>query len=184
MVNISADIRPGNSGGLVVNGDGELVGVPTLLRDGEVPSMRPTELALRLIDDARSGKSYESPHFRPLADESIGELSLVSPMGRPGIVFECSTAALTAFDPAAAAVGIAFNFDGWPAGEHQDLMVVLKSGDVFLGVWTLNIEYPVRWPAEAGCATVTVPIDTSDVTNPSAPLTAEIGLGPNYSPPG
>lgn len=57
-IKTDAIIRGGNSGGVAVNSDFELVGVPT--RGGaEFGELRPVSLAQELIDDARSGVAYE-----------------------------------------------------------------------------------------------------------------------------
>ncbi len=60
--NIDAQILPGNSGGLAANQDGKLIGVPSILRDGKVGSIRPINLALPLIAAARKGEDYQSPY--------------------------------------------------------------------------------------------------------------------------
>ncbi len=60
-LNIDARIGHGNSGGLAANEDGELIGVPTILRDDEVGSIRPINFALPLITAAQSGKDYKAP---------------------------------------------------------------------------------------------------------------------------
>ena len=64
-----------------------------------------------------------------------------------------------------------------PKGEHQDMLVLLRSSDTTIGIWTLNSEYPVDWPDEDGCATITVPID--EAVDPST-LSVIVGIGPDY----
>jgi pSer/pThr/pTyr-binding forkhead associated (FHA) protein/S1-C subfamily serine protease len=180
MLNISANISPGNSGGLAVDVQGRLVGVPTLVRDQEVSSMRPSEFAEALVAAARDGETYVSPWIRPLAGEQIDNVALVAPDGSVGTRFSCSSGELTSVE--AGAVGVTFDYSGFSPGEHQDLMVVIRAGDDVVGLWTLADEHPVSWPSPSGCATVTVPIDTSAMTDGAQPLSLFVGLGPNYLP--
>ncbi len=181
MLNISADISPGNSGGLAVNKAGELVGVPTLVRDGKVASMRPSEFAKDLIAAARSGKPYTSPLYRPVTTEEVTDIQLVAPNSDAGIRFDCTSGALAApISAADSAVGVSFTFKGFEADQHQDMMVAVFSGDTLLGVQTLDQDYPVKWPV-SGCATITVPIDASALTADSPAPTLTVGLGPNYA---
>ena len=179
MLNISADIRSGNSGGLAVNSAGELVGVPSLIRDDEVASMRPSEFATALIDAARKGESYKSPFFRLVTSEKItDDPQFRTPNATDGISFDCSNSPLASLD--AGAMGVPFTFEGFEPGEHQDMKVTVFDGDIEIGTWALNREYPVKWPTASGCATITVPIDTSKLTAAPA-LKYIIGLGPTYS---
>jgi S1-C subfamily serine protease len=179
MLNISADIRPGNSGGLAANGDGEIVGVPSIIREEEVPSMRPINFALPLIEAAKAGKKYTSTFVRARGDESVSNIKVTAPGPSGGIAFTCDNGELTS---AANGVGVSFNYEGFDAGKPQDLMVVVAAGDDTIGVWALNDEYPVEWPASSGCATVTVPVDTSDIEG-QASLGVRIGVGPTYGTP-
>ncbi len=177
MLNISAAISPGNSGGLAVDEDGDLVGIPSLIRDETVPSMRPSEFALALVDAARSGEVYVSPWYRDLTTEEISNVSLVNPGGDVGAQFDCATGQLESVDRGG--VGVSFDYEGFSVDEHQDMLVVVRSGDSEIGSWTFNLDYPVRWETEVGCATVTVPIE-SDGPVDIATLGVMVGLGPTY----
>ena len=179
MLNISADISPGNSGGLAVNSEGEIVGVPTLVREDEVASMRPSQFAKDLIDAARAGEPYISPMYRPLTTEEVADIRFVAPNSAAGIRFDCTSGELTS--PADGAVGVSFTFEGFEPDEHQDIAIAIWSGDALLGLRTLDQEYPVKFPTASGCATITVPIDTSELTAESAPLEYTFGVGPNYA---
>jgi hypothetical protein len=178
MLNISAAISPGNSGGLAVNDGGELIGIPTLIRDDTVPSMRPSGYATPLLDAARSGEEYISPYFHPLRNEAVGGVKLVAPGARVGISFECGQADLTSLDTRA--VGVTFNYKGFDEPQ-QDLAVAVSSGSDLIGFYALDQELPIRWPAESGCATVTIPIDLSDARDPTVAPTVTVGIGPNYA---
>lgn len=177
MLNISADIRPGNSGGLAVDDRGRLVGIPTLIRGGSVPSMRPSSYATALIDAARAGEDYESEWVNPLSGEKITNVDLVTPRSDGGIEFACRRGSTST---ATGAIGVAFDFSGFEAGEHQDVLIAVRHKESIIGLWAVDLEYPVEWPSSSGCATVSVPLDpgTFDVDE----LRVTIGVGPNYDP--
>jgi pSer/pThr/pTyr-binding forkhead associated (FHA) protein len=177
MLNISAAISPGNSGGLAVDESGDLIGVPSLIRDDTVPSMRPSQYAVALIEAARTGEPYVSPWYRTLTTEEITDIGIVDPGRGVGAEFECATGQLQSVDRGG--VGVAFDFEGFGVDEHQDLLVVVYSGDTEIGVWTSDSEYPLRWKAESGCVTITVPVDSDAPIDP-ATLNVLIGLGPTY----
>lgn len=175
MMNITAAISPGNSGGLAVNEDGRLIGIPSIIRDDTIPSMRPTAFAEDLVNAVGADDDYVSPWIRPLSGESISNLQLLQPGVSAGIEFECDGAAVQTID--SGSVGVAFDYEGFTKGEHQDMLVLLRSSDTTIGIWTLNSEYPVDWPDEDGCATITVPID--EAVDPST-LSVIVGIGPDY----
>jgi pSer/pThr/pTyr-binding forkhead associated (FHA) protein len=177
MLNISAGISPGNSGGLAVDEDGDLIGIPSLIRDDTVPSMRPSEFAVALLDAARSGEAYVSPWHRNLTTEEISNVRIVNPGGDVGAEFECATGQLESVDRGG--VGVSFNFEGFTVDAHQDMLFVVRSGDSEIGSWSLNLDYPVRWETEEGCATVTVPVESDNPIDVST-LEVLIGLGPKY----
>ena len=176
MLNISAAISGGNSGGLAVDDDGKLIGIPTIVREEKVGSMRPVSWALPLIEAARAGKDYRSPYVRPLRDAGIADAAVVAPGSSAGIDFSCTTGELETLTDA---VGVAFDFSGFERDEHQDLMVVVAVNGATVGGWAATDEYPVAWPG-SGCATVTVPIDASAVEAGDVSIGFRIGLGPEY----
>jgi pSer/pThr/pTyr-binding forkhead associated (FHA) protein len=178
MLNITAAISGGNSGGLAANSAGELVGIPSIIRDEKVPSMRPSAFALPLINAARKGEDYESSLYHPLTSEKIADQQLVAPGNAAGISFDCTTGAFAGTD--AGGVGLMFNYEGFKAGEHQDLLAVALSGDNEIGSVSLNPDYPLKWASDSGCATVTIPIDVTKITDPTATITFKVGLGPTY----
>jgi hypothetical protein len=114
-----------------------------------------------------------------LTAEEVSGYAFVTPNDSAGIRFDCSSAELTSVETGA--IGFSFSFKAFEAGEHQDMMVAIFDGDNEVGSWMLNNEYPVSWPA-AGCATITIPIDLSKLSDPPA-LQYAIGLGPNYVRP-
>ena len=177
MLNITAAVSPGNSGGLAVNSSGELIGIPSIIRDDTVPSMRPSSFAEDLVDAVRTGDDYVSPWYRPLTGETISGLRLVEPGAQTGAEFDCDGNPLQAVD--GSAIGVAFEYEAFTAGEHQDMFVLVMNGDSTIGLRTLNIDYPVEWASDEGCATITVPIDVEGPVDPSA-LTILVGIGPEY----
>ena len=182
MLNISAPIFAGNSGGLAVDDKGELIGVPTLKRDDAVGSMRPSTFATPLIEAAESDEPYVSPYIKPITSETISDVRLSAPDAVDGTRFDCATG--DPVSPEVGAVGVSFTYKGFVEGQHQDLLVVVFSGGTAIGLWSLaDDEYPVRWPSATGCATITVPVDPSRITDPSQPLEPVIGIGPNYTTP-
>ena len=60
--NTDARMSAGNSGGLAADQGGRLIGVPSILRPGQVGSIRPVNFALPLIAAARQGELYDSPY--------------------------------------------------------------------------------------------------------------------------
>ena len=72
-----AEIAPGNSGGLVVNGDGGFVGIPTFVQTeqetgGRLGGIRPAEVALMAVSDGRVSNATASapPSQQPATPES------------------------------------------------------------------------------------------------------------------
>lgn len=75
-MNTDAEMHAGNSGGLVVDGQGRLIAVPTYGKGvfEQVFRARAVELARPLIEAAQRGASYRSPYLVPRS----GEEELVS----------------------------------------------------------------------------------------------------------
>lgn len=70
-MNTDAEMHGGNSGGLVVDGQGRLIAVPTYGKGmfDQVFRARAVELARPLIEAAQRGASYRSPHLVPRTGE-------------------------------------------------------------------------------------------------------------------
>jgi hypothetical protein len=109
----------------------------------------------------------------------VTDIQLVAGNKEGGIRFDCT--AVAPASPSSGAVGVSFKYEGFEVGEHQDMIVLVLSGDTPLGVRTLDQDYPVKFPTASGCATVTVPIDVSKLTADSPPPNVMVGLGPGYS---
>jgi S1-C subfamily serine protease len=161
-INLDATIRQGNSGGLVADRRGRVVGVPTLNWIGgtntPVAAMRPIDLADGLIGAARSGENYTSPYVSSLNGReeltSVGFAALGSDEVRAG----CD---VPTYRPREGdtAVGVVVEYEGFSPGEHQDL---------WIGIWDTGSEDYVgaastaeHWPVEfvgRGCVALRVPL--------------------------
>ena len=159
-------VAHGNSGGLAANEDGELVGVPSLLRfdnlvaPGYDPdyttvgsAMRPVNLAQDLIAAARSGEDYKSKYVTPAPDSAkilgVQENLFVEP-GDPGTItadcnYDTGTAPQWAF-------GV--RYEGFPGGRHTDVVALFTDPDTDEVIdWTVTTwETPLP---QKGCMSIT-----------------------------
>jgi pSer/pThr/pTyr-binding forkhead associated (FHA) protein len=180
--NLDAVIRPGNSGGLVADAAGRVVGVPTLYRFQDrvqpVSVIRPVNLAKPLVDAARADEPYVSPHVQPLSgEEEIVDFS----WGQAADGFHRTCGEGRAPGRGATQLSLVLDHAGFPDQRHQDLAVVIREGDDSDGavigfaatahVWP----FPIRG---SGCFSVGIPLDR--------PLRAGVYsvwvyLGPNHA---
>ena len=183
-INTDADINPGNSGGLAVDGDGVMIGVPTLGRLeketlSKVGSIRPIAFAKDLIDAARADKPYQSKYVQPLnGAEAISGLAVVAPVSNKGFGLGC-TAGKASVDASAATVAFGFDYVGFTKDAHQDVLVGVVdtgSGDL-VGAVAAGDQFPFRWQ-DKGCGNVTVPLTGALV--PGHTYGAVVLVGPNY----
>ncbi|MCP5097238.1 MAG: trypsin-like peptidase domain-containing protein [Chloroflexi bacterium] len=59
-------VSPGNSGGLGANAQGQIIGVPSFVREaqgGAINRLRSINFAVPLVEAAKSGDEYDSPYF-------------------------------------------------------------------------------------------------------------------------
>jgi S1-C subfamily serine protease len=112
-----AEIAPGNSGGLVVNGDGEFVGIPTFVQTeqetgGRLGGIRPAEVALMAVSNrahnSTASAAPPTPTSTPTSEAAVvfGSIQAehgVVVDGLPGIQFH-----------------VAFSINGW---ESRDATV-------------------------------------------------------------
>jgi S1-C subfamily serine protease len=105
-----AEIAPGNSGGLVVNGDGEFVGIPTFVQTeqetgGRLGGIRPAEVALMAVSDGNPSNTAATASPTPTATPAAGASVVFGSIraehgvlvdGLPGIQFH-----------------VAFSINGW-----------------------------------------------------------------------
>ncbi|TGN62647.1 FHA domain-containing protein [Nocardioides eburneiflavus] len=158
VINTTADLSPGNSGGPAVDESGHVVGVATwrTFNDrGETAfsRIRPINLAKPVIDAALAGETYRSPWARR------GPRSARMPFwdyGAPGtrgaVDEECRDAG-----PGASPTTINMDYKGFPRGErHTDVMATLSvpSGGDWVPVAWSSSPYPTRLPPK-GCLSLT-----------------------------
>lgn len=179
-VNLDAEIRPGNSGGLVADGEGRIVGVPTLNwieNSQDIGAMRPIEFAADLIDAARTGDEYVSPYITPLTGDEDFPTVLFGFSTGSGARAECGTA-LEASLEGDQTLTLQIDYTGFAAGEHQDVAVAVfeaATGE-YIGFTSTAYSWPIEF-AESGCFTVTVPLDRGLA---SGAYFVDFFLGPNY----
>lgn len=132
-LNTTATSSFGNSGGLAVNEDGEMVGVVTWGRPDQygqvvLSSIRPINFAKPVIEAAEKGEDYTTPWtVAGPATARVDELSYAA-LGKPAAVtpgcrFSSSGASLTT---------LAVEYTGFPGGEHTDVAAALidESGNI------------------------------------------------------
>ena len=161
VINTTATISPGNSGGPAVDDSGAVVGVATwetFDRSGEAFSrIRPIDLARPVIDAAIAGDAYTSPWTVPgPGSAKVKKMSYSAP-GQPGAVTEGCRSAAAGASP----TSIAVDYTGFPGGEHTDVAAAFYSQDSS-GEWEMVAEsvsaYPTRLPRD-GCMTLTFDTD-------------------------
>ena len=180
FINLDAEIRGGNSGGLVADANGRIVGVPTLdwTSDREqVASMRPISFAMDLIEAARAEEDYVSEFVTaPTGNEEFPTASFVS-ASDVGFRSGCSATA-GGVSTGDTQVSLAINYEGFAAVEHQDLGIAIfeEATGQRIGFASTADDWPIEF-AEDGCVTVTV-----NLGSPLQPglYFVDFYIGPNY----
>jgi S1-C subfamily serine protease len=161
----------GNSGGLAADEQGRMIGIATLGKPdskGQIvfSGIRPINLALPVIEAARSGQQYTSPYVVPgPASATVDDLSYgtatapgeVSPGCRPG----------SSDDRGPLAVSV--EYTGFPGGPHTDVAAALYDGSTMTAV--SKTTYPAELKPQ-GCLTVTF-----DTEVPAGDYELVIGVG-------
>ncbi len=182
-LNVDAALAPGNSGGVAVDDAGRLIGVPsTVARDtsstivAQIGRLRPVNLAKPLIEAARKDEPYQSPAFQPLrGSEAVANLRTVSAASSAGVESACNAAATTVVK-GATAIGLSFDFTGFPPGPGFDAAVVITNAAGTAVGSTYADGLRAFTPVDRGCATATV--NVSALT--AGTYKATVHLGPNY----
>lgn len=183
LLNVDAALAPGNSGGVAVDAQGRLVGVPSMVaRDtssttivAQIGRLRPVNLAKPLVDAARKGEAYANPAVRRLTGtESVDNVRAVRAGSATGIESAC-TAAGTTVAKGATAIGISFDFAGFPQGAGFDVAVVLTNADGVIVGSQFSSGTVAFTPADRGCATVTL----ATTALPAGTYQAAVHLGAN-----
>jgi S1-C subfamily serine protease len=183
-INIDADIRGGNSGGLAADDEGRIVGVPTAtyIEDrGDVTDtinrLVPINLAKPLITAAQDGTEYVSPAWTKLTGgETFSQLRTVDAGTAQDFSPACSTPAGT---PVAddSFVAVSFDYQNLPQARHQDIAIAVldENGDI-IGSSVSADFFPMAISGN-GCATATVVLDTS---LSAGSYEVRLYAGPNY----
>jgi pSer/pThr/pTyr-binding forkhead associated (FHA) protein len=175
VINTTAAISPGNSGGPAVDDSGAVVGVATWetfdRSGGEAFSrIRPIDLARPVIDAAVDGDAYTSPWTVPgPGSAKVKKMSYAAP-GQPGAVTEGCRSARSGASP----TSIAVDYTGFPGGEHTDVAAAFYSQDGS-GEWEMVAESVTPWPTKLprdGCMTLTFDTDL-----PPGSYLFKLGLG-------
>lgn len=180
FINLDAEIRPGNSGGLVADAQGRIIGVPTLnwIENSEdIGSMRPIGFAKALIDAARADKEYVSRHVTPLTGDEEFPSALYGFTSDSGFRQGCN-AVLDEASTGDRRISLQIDYSGFAPGKHQDvaLGVFESASGELIGFTSTAYDWPVEFD-ESGCVTTTVDLD-----RPLAEGTYFIDffVGPNY----
>lgn len=174
VINTTADISPGNSGGPAVDDSGHVIGVATWRTfddRGETAfsRIRPINLAKPVIDAAVAGDAYRSPWAERGPRTAKVPFWDYGAAGDPGSVAEGCQRSGPGADPTALIV----DYEGFPRGKHTDVMAALyqPDGDGWSPVAYSSTSYPTKLPPK-GCLTLTF---TSDV--PRGTYRLKIGVG-------
>jgi S1-C subfamily serine protease/pSer/pThr/pTyr-binding forkhead associated (FHA) protein len=174
VINTTADISPGNSGGPAVDESGHVIGVATwrTFNDrGETAfsRIRPINLAKPVIDAAIAGDTYRSPWAeRGPRSAKVPFWDYGAP-GTAGVVKDgCETTG-----PGANPTTLVVDYEGFPRGKHTDVMAALylPQGTDWAPVAFSFSDYPTKLPPK-GCMTLTF---TTDV--PPGTYRLKIGVG-------
>lgn len=153
-LNTTATSSFGNSGGLAVNDDGEMVGVVTWGRPDQygqvvLSSIRPINFAKPVIEAAEAGEDYTTPWtIAGPTSARVDELSYAEPRSpaevTPNCRYSSSGASLTT---------LGVDYSGFPGGEHTDVGAALidESGSV-AAVALTEFDTPLD---RSGCMTLT-----------------------------
>ena len=181
-INFSANIAHGNSGGLAVDGDGEIVGIPTRFGDdtgafGDLPArrLRPISLALPLIDAARNGESYDEYRYvEPLSGSETIDFAGWSPSAGD----KCTDQVVSSYPSGSSGLFPQVRYSGMTEG--VDALIYLVGPDPDTGRRTLLDKEAVQWGAgEEGCVVLSYTPRGSD-TWADGDYTVAMLLGPNF----
>ena len=166
VINTTADISGGNSGGPAIDDSGDVVGVATWESfddgGGAFSRIRPINLAEPVIDAAIAGKKYVSPWSKPgSSDAEITTWDYGVPDVPGAITSGCPPAG-----PGANPTTLVVGYKGFPGGAHTDLAAglyeVAANGEATRVAYTAT-SYPTKLDKK-GCLTLTFPTDVSPGT--------------------
>lgn len=190
-IQMDLEIRGGNSGGLLTDSSGKLIGIPSRSTIESVFELRPQESGIflsRAADYARpmvdafiAGEEYVSPYVTLLdGDEEVtGTFFGQLVEAEPGFVFECSDNFAQTAPVGAQALGIQVDYLDFEPDAHQDIAVIVTrlpiSAEVQQAYRNAGVELPDR-PDEPGFAgAVQTPWETV-IPRPDGCFTAAVVL--------
>lgn len=179
-INLDAEIRPGNSGGLVADSRGRIIGVPTLnwIEDSQdIGSMRPIDFAKDLIEKAQNDEEYVSPYITALTGDEKIDAVLVGYGSDAGFRPDCDGRMEDSL-PGDGTVSLQVDYSGFTDGEHQDVLVGVYelATESYIGFFSSAYSWPVEFD-DSGCFTVTIPLEKGLATGS---YEFDFYMGPNY----
>ncbi|MDW3220360.1 MAG: FHA domain-containing protein [Acidimicrobiales bacterium] len=137
-IQMDLEIRGGNSGGLLTDGSGKLIGVPSRSTMESVLELRPQESGIFLsraadyaqpmVDAFVAGETYVSPYVTLLdgSEDVTGVFFGELVEAEPGFTFECSDNFASTAPVGAQALAVQVDYFNFVAGAHQDLAIIVK----------------------------------------------------------
>ncbi|GJM39032.1 MAG: hypothetical protein DHS20C19_23990 [Acidimicrobiales bacterium] len=134
-IQMDLEIRGGNSGGLLTDRSGKLIGVPSRSTIESVISLRPQEsgvflsraadYAQPMVDAYIDGEEYVSPYVTVLtgSEEITGTFLGEIIEGEVGYVFECSETFGSTIVAGTTSIGVQVDYFDFTPDRHQDFLV-------------------------------------------------------------
>lgn len=186
---MNAEIRHGNSGGLLANAKGEIIGVPSrgdglqYFQSGDTPvgRSRSIKYALPLIEAARNGTPYVSPYVTKLTgSERIDGVFFGNFIDNDlGFENECTEQFIDNPQVGWGALGMQIDYSGFVPNAHQDIWVIVQRlpipADVQQAYQNAGVQLPDN-PGEAAYVGFTQTQWKNLIPTASGCMTAAIGL--------
>lgn len=112
-------VSPGNSGGLGVNAEGQIIGVPSFVQEaqgGAINRLRSVNYALPLLEAAQAGRTYESPFVvSSTGQESLTYVTWADDFSEPD---QCAVGSRSSYPSNTTFTVAVFEYDGMADGEQ------------------------------------------------------------------
>lgn len=154
-----AEIAPGSSGGLVVNGDGAFIGIPTFVRSegqtgGRLGGIRPAEVALQALDTEIAFLPPPTPEPPP-ASGFVDDLPVALDLGQVWLDHGVVQDAQRGIE-----IHVAFTLSGW-AGRDATVFARFFYDDL-AGAPVVNPAAPAQYHDASGAVQAWAPIQPSE----------------------